>query len=307
VQPRLSHRLATQPSGCAIGFRASSTAPARIRQIRAGGRIEGPPTPIHFRCTFPSRLRGRGVWQCRRAATLSGLLPVSRASPRSTCPQLLATAASVAGGVFSSRYISASWRTNRFAYYLVLSSSEFAINEVSSLCRIEKRPLNGFTREKVCIDYSGAHHVAILCSRVGGDMNFNLRLPVTQHQARETALLQGPPFSVLLVCPTSFTGLISLTATGGLARHISGMTSENTTLDDFKSLHGIRISSSASRENGCCGRVRRRSPSKVRLWSANRSASGETLRLGSTAMPITKGKWRLRGTRSLKFIGSHAS
>jgi hypothetical protein len=97
VQPRLSHRLATQPSECAMGFCASRTAAAHIRQIRAGGRIEGPLTPIHFRCTFPSRFRGRGVWQCRHAATLLGLLPVSRASPRSTCPQLLATAASVAG------------------------------------------------------------------------------------------------------------------------------------------------------------------------------------------------------------------
>src|SRR5208283_5230429 len=106
VQPRLSHRLAAQPSECAIGFRAPSTAPAHIRQIGAGGRIEGPLTPIHFRCTFPSHLRGRSVWQCRCSATLSGLLPVSRASPRSTCPQLLATAASVEGG-FHPRGISA--------------------------------------------------------------------------------------------------------------------------------------------------------------------------------------------------------
>ena len=112
-------------------FCASSTAPAHIRQIRAGGRIEGPPTPIHLRCTFPSRLRGRGVWQCRRAATLSGLLPVSRASPRSTCPQLLATAASVAGGVFSSRYISASWRTADLVDDQQLVSVDGAVHDLT--------------------------------------------------------------------------------------------------------------------------------------------------------------------------------
>jgi len=61
-------------------------------------RLKGPQPLVHFRCTFPSCLRGRGVWQCRRSATLSGLLPVLRASPRSTCPQLLATTAMVAGG-----------------------------------------------------------------------------------------------------------------------------------------------------------------------------------------------------------------
>jgi len=32
----VGHRLAAQPSGCAIGFPASSAAPAHIRQIGAG-------------------------------------------------------------------------------------------------------------------------------------------------------------------------------------------------------------------------------------------------------------------------------
>jgi hypothetical protein len=69
----------------AISCRATSIAPAHIHQIGAGRRLEGPQTLIHFRCTFPSRLRGHGVWQCRRSATLSGLLSgltrISRAQP----------------------------------------------------------------------------------------------------------------------------------------------------------------------------------------------------------------------------------
>jgi hypothetical protein len=52
------------------------------------------------------------------------------------CPvlyQLLATAASVAGGVFSSRYISASWRTAQFIHDSKLVAGELTLHAQQAL------------------------------------------------------------------------------------------------------------------------------------------------------------------------------
>lgn len=84
--------------GRAIGLRLGQRCTDPYPPGWSRSTTEGASGTGSLRCTFPSRLRGNGVWQCHRPATLSGLLPARRPCRRSACPQLLGTAAPVPGG-----------------------------------------------------------------------------------------------------------------------------------------------------------------------------------------------------------------
>jgi hypothetical protein len=114
VNAFLASAMLSSPRRPAITMRIFSSAQYCRRVVRRISRTRFFAVKMSSKSALPQSLTSVQLVLTANTATLSGLLPVSRASPRSTCLQLLATAASVAGGVFSLRYISASWRTGDF-------------------------------------------------------------------------------------------------------------------------------------------------------------------------------------------------
>ena len=95
---------------CRSGARCN---PAQIRQVGAGGSLEGRSAAGSSRTPFRLAGRTRAIWRCRPVPSLSGLLPLSSASPESSCPQLHRPAATDRPRcpLTTARFRSASWRS----------------------------------------------------------------------------------------------------------------------------------------------------------------------------------------------------
>ena len=61
--------------------------PAQIRQVRAGGSLEGRSAAGSSRTPFRLACRTRTIWQCWPVPSLSGLLSTLPRAPGSGCPQ----------------------------------------------------------------------------------------------------------------------------------------------------------------------------------------------------------------------------
>jgi hypothetical protein len=98
ASPRVRRRHFPWPTGAAIIHRPGSSRrfrkrrdaprPAQIRQVRAGGPVEGRNNAGSSRTPFRHARRTRAIWQYWHVPALSGLLPPSPAPPGSGCPQL---------------------------------------------------------------------------------------------------------------------------------------------------------------------------------------------------------------------------